>query len=779
MPRTQKSHISTIYILNRPVNREIVLVVAGFLGYFVFRALLSLPFTNFLYPDEKTYLLSSQGDITDFSSFGWTLLNNRVLFLLLIRIYTLIFGQNIFSIRLLAVFLSSLLVLITYLFGKIWGKKIGLVSSALLGFNPFFWIYSIRLMPEVPSACMYLSSFFFLIHGVKKGMIKWNHLIFSILLFILAYFIKQTGIILIPLYILYLIVEIFTMKVKDTKKRYLGMITTIIIFPFSMFYIMQYVFSNVINMTSVDYPLKWSHVFNLLSFFTSRPAGYDWYTFWFKGGIGYMAVSNVLYYTPIIVFFFVLGIFISITQKIVSYKTNFLFLSIILLLSAVASIHFGAAGTRGWDTPRQIIVLFPIISVYSAVGIINLKTFTKKYSYLAYLVLINVFLLIPLDSPPSFIPNNASFEGVVMSAIIYSRLISLIVLIGIIALTINENTYNYRINVRIRLSKPIRTLQRIMIQYVPVNSKKTIIIVLMVLSSSFVSGYAFSKNGFYAESYQIPHIREITDWVQQNIPLDSTMMTNEKFILDQSLDYKYNILDAPWNRTELYAKRKFIDFLSSGSFDYLILFSDSRHISLAKNYRPYLISLINEPFQGLQEIFYTKDKTVFIFKVELLEPSIPVILDGGVEFYQSYEVLAGGLYGINFSNDLSNKISGNQSLMINVTTGSWKKVGIYHTFETGQDWSKHNVISFHWFGKNSGDIWELVFHTFTASDLFVFRFSDDFYGWKKMLFLMDESQIVGLPNWNNVNSVYLSTYPSAIYENYLDDIIVDADYGSN
>jgi len=103
-----------------------------------------------------------------------------------------VFGVSTYAARILSAFSSILTLLIVYLAGKkLFSKKTGLASAAVLGFSLFFLNYSGLAYNEQLSALLFTASAYFLLVGIKEN--KSRMIYVSIAIAAFSVLVKQTG----------------------------------------------------------------------------------------------------------------------------------------------------------------------------------------------------------------------------------------------------------------------------------------------------------------------------------------------------------------------------------------------------------------------------------------------------------------------------------------------------------------------------------------------------------------------------------------------------------
>jgi len=95
----------------------------------------------------------------------------------------------------------------------------------------------------------------------------------------------------------------------------------------------------------------------------------------------------------------------------------------------------------------------------------------------------------------------------------------------------------------------------------------------------------------------------------------------------------------------------------------------------------------------------------------------------------------------------------NESQKIEVIPGDYSWVGIVHKIEKEQDWSNASSIYLHWFGRNTGNEWQVLLVAPDDLNYFYFDFYDDFSGWREIAVKLSEFHEVGNPSWQTTSYI--------------------------
>lgn len=103
----------------------------------------------------------------------------------------------------------------------------------------------------------------------------------------------------------------------------------------------------------------------------------------------------------------------------------------------------------------------------------------------------------------------------------------------------------------------------------------------------------------------------------------------------------------------------------------------------------------------------------------------------------------------------------NGSQVIEIIKGNYAWVGIIHKFDKEQDWSNVSSIYFFWFGKNSGNKWQILVAAPDDANWFYYTFNDNFTGWRKITIQLSQFQGVNSPSWKRISYIaYRSFNPT-------------------
>lgn len=140
--------------------------------------------------------------------------------------------------------------------------------------------------------------------------------------------------------------------------------------------------------------------------------------------------------------------------------------------------------------------------------------------------------------------------------------------------------------------------------------------------------------------------------------------------------------------------------------------------------------------------------------------SLEILMDEEGSRFWSPRNLGKGSYAVKISDEQSEVMKGNMSVKFQIVPGNNAFTGIHHVFNSPQDWSNKDLLSFYWYGKNSGSVFRVVIGTAPngLGSRYVYTFIDNWYGWKKLnlplkLFIAE----FGKPDWSGVTDILIET----------------------
>jgi len=128
------------------------------------------------------------------------------------------------------------------------------------------------------------------------------------------------------------------------------------------------------------------------------------------------------------------------------------------------------------------------------------------------------------------------------------------------------------------------------------------------------------------------------------------------------------------------------------------------------------------------------------------------------------------------SNDTGIKKEGKSSLRMVAGSGKHSRWSIIHIYRPGVDWSGKDLFTFYWYGANTGGKLSLSIASSGAwKDYFTTTFTDDFTGWKRLVFPFKSFRVVsGNPSWGHIEEVLIRTADDNLSGTwYLDGVAID------
>ena len=148
----------------------------------------------------------------------------------------------------------------------------------------------------------------------------------------------------------------------------------------------------------------------------------------------------------------------------------------------------------------------------------------------------------------------------------------------------------------------------------------------------------------------------------------------------------------------------------------------------------------------------------------------PVTAVETIEIYRDYEAVWAAERLITISEETSIIAEGESSLKAVWTDSSG---AVYYNFPLGQDWSASKYISFYVYGANSNAeiALQIRFMGHGGENWVDYRWKDNFSGWKKLVFELDNpSATSGQIVWTDVQQVLfrpLTIIDAILYFDYL------------
>lgn len=276
----------------------------------------------------------------------------------------------ILSAKILEICFTLLAIIFTYLLTKeIFDKKIANLTSAILLFNFLFFFFSFKLYTEIPSICFIMASLYFMLKFQKEN--KYHFLTLSSLFAVCALFTRY------PLALIFIPLNLIILFRKQLKAF---LILNFSAFIFSLPYL-------IYNYVQFGNPI---HLFLKASRYYSEQMGISYSLEAFKYGPHFvLPKTSFIYLLTIMLFFNILLPFLIYGFYKVRYNKN-----ILLYIVLPAILFFTYAQITFLKEERYILQIFPMLAIFTAYGLTQLKKH-KKIILLIY-VLITLAIAVPM-----------------------------------------------------------------------------------------------------------------------------------------------------------------------------------------------------------------------------------------------------------------------------------------------------------------------------------------------------------------------------------------------
>jgi len=155
----------------------------------------------------------------------------------------------------------------------------------------------------------------------------------------------------------------------------------------------------------------------------------------------------------------------------------------------------------------------------------------------------------------------------------------------------------------------------------------------------------------------------------------------------------------------------------------------------------------------------------------------PLVIYDDDETFWSVEYAGAGTIALTASEETSEVKRGSSSVKLVSGAGSNQYWYLVHTYTTVQDWSKYDLISFWWYGNNSGTNIYLKIRTIADNDSNAIQafFTDNFTGWKRIVFVLEHMDVISSsPDLSQVKKILVySATQNTTGTWYLDRVILD------
>jgi len=135
------------------------------------------------------------------------------------------------------------------------------------------------------------------------------------------------------------------------------------------------------------------------------------------------------------------------------------------------------------------------------------------------------------------------------------------------------------------------------------------------------------------------------------------------------------------------------------------------------------------------------------------------LTDNNFTDFWNVHLVGTGNYGYLASISSSNLVNGTGSYEVRQIQGSFQSAYLSHTFSTLQNWLAFAGVSLYFYGRNDGQVYTLELMAPDPNNRLLFRFTDDFQGWKLLSFDFNNPYAsVGSPDTNTITQVQLYNF---------------------
>jgi hypothetical protein len=184
------------------------------------------------------------------------------------------------------------------------------------------------------------------------------------------------------------------------------------------------------------------------------------------------------------------------------------------------------------------------------------------------------------------------------------------------------------------------------------------------------------------------------------------------------------------------------------------------------------------------------DTIEFTVENNATEHSLHIITEGDPSSFWTPTVSGVGEIGFpSLTTGVSSTVTDSDGLAITVGAGNHSVWILSHQYETSQDFSESDFLSFYWYGHANDEKYVLTILSPDSANRFRYEFTVDWFGWKKVILPLEcpdglntvggttfKKERFGNPSWSNIRtiSVGLSTSnPNVQGEFFLDEFGLD------
>lgn len=463
----------------------------------------------------------------------------------------------------------------------------------------------------------------------------------------------------------------------------------------------------------------------------------------------YLTILSPHYFTFGVYFLFFVGLLSSLAIKTRQVKNHvnlilLLFFTFPLLVSLIRP---------SYELSRSAVFIYPFIVIVAAYGLCNQipRNRVKHFLVLSVAYVFFVFLseyLFQVDF--QMIPGGILGTSV-SPPTLWLLLPSLLVVLwkGIPFLSIEVSDISLVFRSRWKSFQITIKKSQLM---------ASLIILLLVFSSVYLTQYYMTTTYRHEVS---PVYVMAANWLGSHVSSGDVVMSNTYFLdyfLNDTMFLKTDVRVLPENRSDFESLKE--------NVTYLVLFT--------KQVKPlqwwadlprgslYAFEASMNPPAGMVTVYeYPENNPIVRISAHLKETPNRIVLadDQQTFFWIPYSAVEnGGIVGSSIlSADNSVKKSGNDSLRIEIPNGTFRYSGISHVYESMENWSKYDYLSFYWFGGNTGNTFYIEVRSPDSKNRFVTSIIDDFNGWKQLFLSLDDFSKIGNPSWTEVKELLMFT----------------------